>query len=137
MNNNILYNAFINFYKLEKLHPSMTTTQEQNYQIIGVLDTNNKIWYNAWSLYDIDSNLNLYKKSKELLLYALNLQRDVKGLSMVEKIIIRSILVNSKFYILERKTQLYLILAIIMYLVKAKRWGNYQTNNLMWFIVEV
>ena len=40
--------------------------------------------------------------------------------SEAEKALIKSILVNSKFYITEKKTQLYVILALIMYLTKAK-----------------
>ncbi len=123
MNNNYLANAYTNFYKIPQLRLEKTEKINPNYQIIGLYDKIQNIWYNAWGLYNPESNYNLYRKSKELLQYALNIERDLKGISPAIKSIIRYILTSSKIYITERKTQLDLILALIMYMIKPKVWG--------------
>jgi hypothetical protein len=108
-----------------------------NYHIIGVYDKEQKIWYNAWSLigYPINS-FDLYKKSKDLLLYALNIPKDMHGVKDSEKLIIMSILINSKFYITERRTQLDVVLAIITYLTKAKNYYYIPKDDLRFYIIE-
>jgi hypothetical protein len=77
-----------------------------------------------------------YKKSKDLLLYALNIPRDMHGVKDSEKLIIMSILINSKFYVSERKTQLDIILAIITYLTKSKNYYYIPKDDLRFYIIE-
>ena len=121
--NNYLANAYVNFYKIPEIQYDISEKIKPNYQVIGLYDKTHKIWYNAWGLYNIEKNYHLYKKSKELLHYALNIERDLKGISPEIKAIIRYILVNSKIYVTERITQLNLVLALIMYMIKPRVWG--------------
>jgi hypothetical protein len=146
MNNNFLYNAYIYFNKLDVLDTSikkdlkleMTGNTFSNLQIIGIFDKVQKIWYNGWSIYNDEPWLvPSFKKSKEVLQYALNIEKDTGGLSQEEKIMIRSILTNSKFYINEKKTQLYVILAIVAYVTKAKKWGALNFGKLRYYYVEL
>lgn len=136
MNNNFLANAYINFYKIPKIRFVQSEKSVPNYQVIGLYDKTQNIWYNAWGLYNSEKNYNLYKKSKELLLYALNLERDLKGISPEIKTIIRYILTSSKIYVTERSTQINLILALIMYMIKPKVWGWINFGNSELCIVE-
>lgn len=136
MNNNFLANAYVNFYKIPKKTFDKTGKINPDYQIIGLYDKTQNIWYNAWGLYNLEDNYNLYKKSKELLQYALNLERDLKGISPEIKTIIRYILISSKIYVTERSTQLNLILALIMYMTKPKVWGWINFGNSELCIVE-
>jgi len=59
------------------------------------------------------------------------------GKSNIEKALIKSILVNSKFYVNEKKTQLNVILAIIAYLIKAKSYSIAKEGNNIIYIMEV
>ena len=138
MNNNIFYNAYINFMRLKyKGRIDVNLTLGSNCHIIGIYDKSQNIWYNAWSLTGFPTSSNdLYKKSKDLLLYALNIPKDMHGVKESEKLIIMSILINSKFYISERKTQLDMILAIITYLTKAKNYYYIPKDDLRFYIVE-
>jgi len=133
--NNFLYNAYLNFFKIERMHQNVDLTKK-NYQIIGIYDKAQKIWYNGWALYT-DSNYHEYKSSRDLLIYALNIDKDMP-LHHNMKRIIRYVLTNSKLYITEKKTQLYLILAIILYLINAKKWEYFKSgSDVFVFIADV
>jgi hypothetical protein len=135
MSNNFLYNAYINFLKIEKI--KIEHNDKKNYQIIGIFDSSLKIWYNAWALYVDKNTMDNYKKSKELLAYALNIESSMPGISVEIKCIIRHILVNSKFHLSEKKTQLDLILAIILYLTKARQYGITRQNNIYIYFIQI
>jgi hypothetical protein len=119
MNNNILYNAWINFTKLYIIKELTTTIITEDQHIMGLFDPTTKIWYNGWAIVSHSQYSIYYKKSKELLLYGINLENINNEIPNYQKIIIKNILINSKFYINERYTQLYVIIAIISYLMKA------------------
>jgi hypothetical protein len=135
MSNNFLYRAYINFLKIDKI--KIENNDKQKYQIIGIFDSSLKIWYNAWALYVDKNTIDNYKKSKELLVYALNIESSMPGISIEIKCIIKHILVNSKFYLSERKTQLNLILAVILYLTKAKQYGITRQNNVYIYFIQI
>ena len=147
---NILYNAYIYFMKLnhhslnykdiktKNTNINVTQTKLKVDNIIGMYDTKLHIWYNGWAIYDSEfGQTNKYKLSKDLLLYGLNIQRDMRLKSEAEKALIKSILVNSKFYITEKKTQLYVILALIMYLTKAKNYLILKEGSIIIYAVEI
>ena len=137
--NNFLYNAYINFYKLPTTSNVFSETSQNNLessQMIGIFDNNKKIWFHAWSMYDIKININRYKSSRLLLDYAINIDKNM-SISEEYKILVRSMLVNSKFYITEKKTQLYLLLAVILYLIGAKKWGMYAIDKNIYYFVAV
>ncbi len=108
----------------------------KNYQIIGYYDTTLKLWYNGWGLYVNKEVSDWYKKSKELLAYSIDIDKH-QSMTNIEKVIIRYILTNTKLYISEKKTQLYLILAILIYLSKAKRYGYSRENDILTYAIEI
>ena len=57
MSNNFLYNAYINFVKLEKSNFDIS----KKYQIIGKYDNNLKLWYNGWALYTNVNSIDQFK----------------------------------------------------------------------------
>jgi hypothetical protein len=127
MENNILFTAYINYLKLEQVNDGKPS------QFIGAFDKRNKIWYNGWGIYD-PNNFQKYTKSRELLEYGINIDKYIHK-SLEEKAIIRSILLNSKFYITEKKTQLDLILSIITYFTKAKRIYKIKNDDLFFYCI--
>ena len=132
--NNLLYNSYINFISLPKSAPI-----DDNYHIIGIYDKKNKIWYNAWGLYTEYKNqieYNKYKKSKDLLIYALKLEKDNNSITDTEKMLLRYILVNAKIYITEKRTQLDIIISTIAYLIKAKKYDYISNNNLIFVTMQ-
>jgi len=135
MSNNIFYNAYIYFTKL-KIYRHSNQIQLEKTNIIGMFDKSTNIWYNGWAIYDND-NSEKYKKSKELLLYALNIERDMHIKNIIEKAMIKSILINSKFYICEKKLQLNLIVALISYFIKAKSYGIFKSGSIYIYTMEV
>jgi hypothetical protein len=124
MNNNVLYESYINFIKISKKYDDdyfLDNKQEpkEKYQIIGLYDTSNKIWYYGWTIFNNDKkNYYRYNKSKELIKYALDIERDLP-VSINEKQIIRSILINSKINIID-DLQLQIIIALATYILRAK-----------------
>ena len=130
----ILYNAYIYFAKL-KFKTIANEVKPENLNIIGIFDEELNIWYNGWSIYDPD-HYEKYKLSKELLIYGLNIERDM-GRSDIEKAIIKSILVNSKFYIAEKQIQLNVILSLITYFIKPKNYSYIKTGSLLIYVVEL
>ena len=132
---NILYNAYIYFMKLKRSNVT-TEIKMEKVNIIGMFDTTLKIWYNGWAIYDPDHG-DKYKLSKDLLIYGLNIERDMFAKSDVEKAMIKSMLVNSKFYINEKKTQLNVILALITYFLKAKSYSVVSMGSIWIYLIEV
>jgi hypothetical protein len=124
MNNNIIYNAFFKYTNLlyinkniESIDDDRKKFEDKNRQILGYYDTKNKLWYNSWAIASTDKiKKNFFKKSKELLIYALDIDTNL-SISEPLRVIIKSILVSSKI-IIQEKLQLDLILAISMYLLK-------------------
>lgn len=133
MNNNFLYNSYINFIKILNNSTSDFLDDKnipnKHYQIIGLYDITDKIWYHGWAIYNSDKqNYYRYNKSKELLKYALNIDRDLP-VSINEKIIVRSILINSKINIID-DLQISIIIAISTFLLRAKSIIYYNINNI-------
>jgi hypothetical protein len=144
---NFFYNAYLNYLKLDTFTITTDYKLDTNIQIIGYYDIEKKLWFNAWAMYHEtpkDNKRNdLHKKSKDLLTWALNLENDLNGILYTEKTIIRTIICSSKLYITDNfeKTnanysiqakdsiQLEILLSVICYLTKAKKyaWG-YQNN---------
>ena len=136
MSNHILQYAYTNFYKIKQDNMQKFDPNDDTNQIIGFFDLSNHIWYNAWSLYnEFDSKL--YIKTVELLKYTIRLEKDNKTLSPFEKIILKYILNNSKIYIYEKTTQLNLILAVIMYLIKPSSWSKYKIGDIYVYVVKM
>lgn len=133
MNNSFFYNAYVYFTKLNKVDAINNDTT----QIVGYFDEEQSIWYNAWSMSDIDEDSKKYAKSKELLMYGLNINNDMKSISGADRIIIRSMLTNSKFYITERLTQFDIMLATICYLLKATAYLIIKKNKVITCYVQV
>jgi hypothetical protein len=129
MENNIFLSAYLNFLKLSKAN------DDRPYQIIGIFDDNNKLWYNGWAIYDPDHS-GLYAKSRELLQYGLEIHKHIQKTNE-EKAIIRSILVNSKFFISEKKIQLDLIVAIITYFTKTRCYNILKNDKLYIYCIYV
>jgi hypothetical protein len=134
MSNNIFYNAYIYFTKLKNYQPNQIYLEKTN--IIGFYDSSKNIWYNGWAIYD-NENTEKYKKSKELLLYAINIERDLHIKNIIEKTMIKSILINSKFYINEEELQLNIIVALIAYFIKAKSYGIFKSESIYIYTMEV
>jgi len=144
MSDNFFYNAYLNFLRLDR------STNDNLEQIIGYFDVEKKIWYNGWAIYSIDNKYDNHKKSKELLIYALNLENDLTAFSEPEKQIIKSIVCSSKIFItddienienadeiLNYSIQLQIILSIICYLTKAKKFRTYYINNMFIFKIQL
>jgi hypothetical protein len=131
--NNILYNSYIYFTKI-KINNNKNNLELEKYNIIGIFDNSLNIWYNGWAIYDI-KNKDVYKKSKELLLYGINIERDLNGKLNIEKAIIKSILVNSKFYINDKDIQIKIIISLIAYLIKAKTYMILNVGSLEMYIM--
>ena len=130
MNNGFLYNSYINYIKIKNIQVTDFYDDKQlpnkKYQIIGLYDTTNNIWYHGWAIYNDDKqNYYRYNKSKELLKYVLNSDQDLP-ISVNEKMIVRSMLINSKINIID-DLQLDIILAVIINLIHAK--NIYQHKN--------
>jgi hypothetical protein len=146
MSGNFFYNALLNFYKIEK-SKDQNFFDDLNTQKIGYYDTEKKIWYHAWAIYGLVSTNDPHKKSKELLSYVLNIERDLKGISEVEKMIIKSMISNGKIYVPDQENdsdfsqdnnlQINLLLAVICYLIKAKKIASYTNNNIIVYAVQV
>ena len=138
MNNNYLYIAYINYINLEKKNTSNTNNEENDilkYSIIGYYDKKTNIWYNAWSIYD-NLYYDQYKLSKKLLIYALDIEKNLSNIDSYIKIIIRYILTSSKIYITEQ-IQLEIILSIITYFSKAKNIIRREINNIIKYYVYI
>jgi len=128
MDNNYLYIAYINYIDiLEKIESG--DPNDIKLQIIGYYDIKTKIWYSGWSFYTT-YNFDQYKKSKELLNYAIDIDIHLPSINDKIKMIIKYILTSSKIYIYEEDIQLDLILAIIIYFSKAKKIYKFNTNNI-------
>ena len=148
---NFFYNAYLNFLKLDHITDYDVTTNN-NIQIIGYYDMEKNLWFNAWAIYleptkeNKSNNIYKYKKSKDLLLWALNIENDLNGISPIEKNIIKTIICSSKLYITdcfkvsdpEDSIQLEILLSVICYLIKAKKinW-SYNKNNFITVFVEL
>jgi hypothetical protein len=109
-----------------------------NQHIIGYYTSNNKIWYNAWSITSKKKIAN-YKKSKELLLYGLDIDIHLQKMNYNELhiYIIKYVLINSKLYIDDGKIQIEFILSIILFFIKARKYGIYKKNNVSIFFIEL
>ena len=136
---NFFYNAYLNYLKLEPVRPD-NIDDIQNIQIIGYYDTEKNLWFNAWAIYHEDRKESYkYKKSKDLLTWALNLENDLNGISSTDKTIIKTIICSSKLYITDsfenpkdpkESIQLEILLSVICYLTKAKKchWQHNKNN---------
>lgn len=145
MSSNFFYNAYLNYLKLEVVKDNKFDNDPRA-QTIGYFDMDKKLWYNAWSIYNLDTNRNnIYKKSKELLIYALNLENDLNSYSELEKMIIKSMLCSSKILITDfgdsqlyvNSIQLQILLSVICYLTKAKKIAHYYKNNYIFFVIQI
>ena len=147
MDNNIFYNAYKYYINLNNDNLDISSN---NRQVIGFFDNKFKIWYNAWSMTtmpeyiiefskkkNVELDKDLYKVSNELLKYGLNIHKDLQSVDPDRRNLIKTILINSKFYINEKKTQLDIILAIIAYLIKAKKVYYISDSNVFIYIVEI
>jgi hypothetical protein len=146
---NFFYNAYLNYLKLDTFIITENNLNT-NIQIIGYYDIEKKLWFNAWAIYNHTPKYNksndLHKRSKDLLTWALNLENDLNGILYTDKTIIRTIICSSKLYITDNfetsnanygiqakdSIQLEILLSVICYLTKAKKytWGyknNYAT----------
>jgi hypothetical protein len=137
MDNTFLQNAYIHFIKLSKLDITTPYNKTDDIHIIGFFDISQHMWYHAWAMTLSIHKESYYKKSKELLKYALDMDINKNGISVSEIPIIKSMLVNSKFYISEKRTQLDIIIALITYLLKAKRYYIEKDNNFVIYYIEI
>jgi hypothetical protein len=128
----ILYNAYVYFTKL-KLTIDESTQKKIN--IMGYYDSELKIWYNGWSIYD-PNNHERYELSQELLKYGLKIERDMVK-SDAEKAIIKSILVNSRFFIEDEDIQINVILSLMTYLTNAKSYSVYKIGSISLYSIEI
>ena len=135
--NNIFFNSLLYFNNIIKEAPTPSTIDKNNFNVIGIFDTQYNIWYNGWSIY-YDDNKNYkseynieryYRKIKELLQYSIDLTIDYQISDIGQLVLLRSILINSKFYMPQKGIQLRLILGIITYLLKATRIYKVHSNN--------
>jgi hypothetical protein len=135
----ILYNSYIYYNKLFNKAKKLNLFIDDSYHIIGVHDINQKLWFNAWALTEFDENKRKQMiKSKELLNYALNIENDISSTyNNIEKIIIKTILINSKFYINEKETQLDVILSVICYLTKATDIRYIESNHIFIYYIKI
>ena len=146
MSGNFFYNAFFNYLKLESISFGQTS-EDPNMQVIGYYDNSLKIWYNAWAICDSSGEkMSVHKKSKELVIYGLNLENDLFSVSNAEKMMIKSIICNSKIFINDMTSeidyseslQMQIILSVICYLTKAKKIKSSVSNSgLIIFKIEV
>lgn len=147
MDNNIFYNAYKYYINLNN---DSLEISSNNRQVIGFFDNKYKIWYNAWSMTtlpeviinfsknkNVELDKDLYRVSNDLLKYGLNINKDLQSVEADRRYLIKTILTNSKFYINEKKTQLDIILAIIAYLIKAKKVYYINDSNVFIYIVEI
>ena len=141
---NFFYNAYLNYLKLE---PSTVADSDDidNVQIIGYYDMEKHLWFNAWAIYNGDPTQTYkYKRSKDLLAWALNIENDLKGMLATDKTIIKTMICSSKLYITDcfekprESIQLEILLSIICYLTKAKKcyWLS-NTNNFAYAIIRL
>jgi hypothetical protein len=86
---------------------------------------------------NVELDKDLYRVSNELLKYGLNINKDLQSVEADRRYLIKTILINSKFYINEKKTQLDIILAITAYLIKAKKVYYINDSNVFIYIVEI
>jgi len=138
MSSDFFYNSLLNYYKIDTKN-TIKSIDDPNIQIIGYYDTEKKIWFHAWSVYNDTSEIDKYKKSKELLIYVLNIEKDLKGISSSEKTIIKSMISNAKIYISDPNTgndknkpynlQIKILIAVICYLSKAKKLTVFLDDN--------
>jgi hypothetical protein len=135
----ILYNSYIYYNKLFNKAKKLNLFIDETYHIIGVHDINKKLWFNAWALTEFNENKRKQMiKSKELLNYALNIENDISSTyNNIEKIIIKTILINSKFYINEKETQLDVILSVICYLTKATDIRYIKSSNISIYYIKI
>lgn len=121
MNNDFLYNAYINYLNIPINVLKDINIKTKTCQIIGMYDNKLKIWFNGWATLlniqnkDMDPKRFKLNTSKDLLLYGLNI--DIIDNSMI-KSIVRYVLTSSKIYINDKNIQLDIILSIIIYLGK-------------------
>ena len=147
MDNNIFYNAYKYYINLNNDNLEISSNKKQ---VIGFFDNKFKIWYNACSMSttpeyiiefskkkNVELDKDLYRVSNELLKYGLNINKDLQSVEADRRYLIKTILINSKFYINEKKTQLDIILAIIAYLIKAKKVYYINDSNVFIYIVEI
>lgn len=139
MDNNYLYIAYMNYKEVHENTNNSNTIVKHNdvkLQIIGHYDQKTNIWYSGWSFYD-PNNFEQYKKSKELLNYAINIDKNLPGINDNIKMIIKYILTSSKIYIYDKDLQLELILAVIVYFSKAKKIYDFNTNSIKRYQIEI
>ena len=124
---NVLNYMYIYYTKLEKKKFEILEINK-NLNFIGVYDESTNIWIHAWAIYTYIEQYNFYKKSRDLLKYAINMDIDTRNLDR-NNIIVRSILINSKIYIdnNEKDLQLNIIVGVISYLLKAKSYDIIET----------
>ncbi len=134
MDNNFFYKAYMNFNKLKKDFVNHDKNLSFN---IGYYDHKNKIWYNGWAI-NASSNISpqYYSKSKELLKYALDIEKDMLSVDLYQRILIKSCLINSKYHVSD-KVQLDMIVAIITYLTKATKFNVIKTNDISSFSIDI
>ena len=144
MSSNFFYNAYLNYFKLESSYEDNLKIQ----QTIGYYDIEKSIWFNAWSIYNLESEkIDIHKKSKELLVYGLNIENDLNSNSITDKMMIKSIICSSKIYITDGKNikkknintsiELQIILSVICYLTKAKKIAHFIKDNIIIFTIEI
>lgn len=134
MSNIILKNAYNNFLHLKHEFIERIDPLDESIQIIGFFDIDNKIWYNAWAIYN-ETNIKQYKKSVDLLKYIINIEKDLQISNTFEKMIIKYIICSSKIYIYEKKTQLHLILALLTYFIHANSWNVIKKDNVLIYVI--
>jgi hypothetical protein len=120
MNNNILYNAFIKYKTF--YNDAFLKFKDENMSnkenILGFYDKKNHLWYNGWAIYKNKNNENLFKKSKELLIYALDIDTNL-SINQELRVIIKAMLISPKV-IIQEMLQLDLLIAISCYLLNVK-----------------
>ena len=139
MDNNYLYIAYMNYKEVHENKDNskiIVDNDDVKLQIIGYYDQKTNIWYSGWSFYD-PNKFEQYKKSKELLNYAINIDKNLPGINDNIKMIIKYILTSSKIYIYDKDIQLELILAVIVYFSKAKKIYNFNTNSIKRYQIEI
>ena len=135
MNNNIIYNAFIKYIYITQESEDKDIKDLKDEHILGFFDKKNNLWYNGWAIYKKKNNENLYKKSKELLIYALDIDTN---LSINENLrpIIKAMLISPKI-IIQENLQLDLLIAISCYLLNVKHIVKKKQNMLIKHICKI
>jgi hypothetical protein len=140
---NFFYNAYLNYLKLDILTGYVDEViGNSNIQTIGYYDLEKNLWFNAWAIYNEtpkdNKRIDIHKKSKDLLSWALNLENDLNGIPHTEKTIIKTIICSSKLYITDSlelphptdSIQLEILLSVLCYLTKAKKFNwSYNKNK--------